>query len=57
MGTEPPALFSLSLPSEDRVPRPVKVGNPEGTAKTLPLPFGTDVLPGVRESVRPRLCL
>lgn len=38
MGTGPPALFSLSLPSEDRVPRLVKVGNPEETAKT-PAPF------------------
>lgn len=46
MGTGPPALFSLSLPSEDRVPRPVKVGNPEGTVKTLLLPFGTSVFPG-----------
>lgn len=48
----PPALFSLSLPSEDRVPRPVKVGNPEVTAKALLLPFGTSVFPGVQEFER-----
>lgn len=52
MGAEPPALFSLSLPSEDRVPRPVKVGNPDVTAKTLLLPFGTSLLPGVLEFER-----